>query len=189
MSRARLCNRSYLLFLQGDRTGPKGPKLQKLKAPRVRWVPEAQYALAAKLRDFYPYLFIFESALRIKIETLMSETYPNWWDAKIKADLPDVHKYAQDEMVKQARFPMLGAAKRLQPLECVTIGHLEQLIQKYNVLFVPSVFPTLQFFTGHMVIVKRVRNAIAHMAPSTTATDVRNAKNEIDILLQHLATV
>jgi hypothetical protein len=40
-----------------------------------------------------------------------------------------------------------------------------------------------------MVIVKKVRNAIAHMALTTTAKDIRNAKNEIDILLQHLATV
>jgi hypothetical protein len=40
-----------------------------------------------------------------------------------------------------------------------------------------------------MVIVKRVRNAVAHTSPGTTLKDIRNAKHEMDILLQHFSTM
>ena len=84
---------------------------------------------------------------------------------------------------------MVGQGQTLQSYDYLTLGHLEQIIMKYNSLFIPSVFPNLHFFTGHMVIVKRVRNAVAHMAPSTTLRYIRNTKNEIDILLQHFSTL
>jgi len=158
-------------------------------APRIKWMPTAYYSLAERLADFYGYLFIFENALRLKIHAVMNPKYANWWETRLKVDLPDVYKYANDEKLKQAKLPMVGQAGVLQPIDHVTVGHLEQIIVKYQSEFIPAVFPNLHFFTGHMVIVKRVRNAVAHMAPSTTATDIRNAKHEIDILLQHLSTI
>lgn len=163
---------------------------KKISAPKVKWVSENHYTLAQKISDFYPYLFVFENALRIKIGDVMATNHgPNWWDKLLKADLNIIWKYAQDQAMNQAKMPMIGQAVLLQPIECITIGQLEQIIQKYQSLFIPTVFPNLSFFTGHMNIVKRVRHAVAHMAPSTTPTDIRNAKSEIDILLQHLATV
>lgn len=165
-------------------------KTKKVIAPKVKWVPQSYYSLASRITEFYPYLFVFENALRIKIGDLMTANHgKDWWDNRVRADLLDIWQYANDEAKKQAKLPMIGKAHLLQPIEYITIGQLEQIVQKYQPLFIPSVFPTLQFFAGHMVIVKRVRNAVAHMAPSATSTDIRNAKNEIDILLQHLATV
>lgn len=169
---------------------PVKAKTKKVTAPKVKWVSQKHYNLASKIADFYPYLFIFENALRIKIDDLMTTNHGvDWWDTRLKADRPDIWNYADDEAKKQAKLPMIGKANLLQPIEYLTIGQLEQIIVKYQSLFIPSVFPTRAFFTGHMVIVKKVRNAVAHMTPSTTATDIRNAKNNIDILLQHLATV
>ena len=164
-------------------------KVHKSKLPKLKWMETHYYTLADRLNDFYGYLFLFENALRLKINSVMESKYSNWWEIKIKMELPDVYKYAKDEQARQAKLPMVGQAQALQPYDYVTLGHLEQIITKYNTLFIPSVFPNLHFFTGHMVIVKRVRNAIAHMAPSTTLIDIRNAKNEIDILLQHFSTL
>lgn len=164
-------------------------KLRAFSAPKIQWVPAAHYALGERLADFYSYLFVFENALRLKINTILDAKYPNWWETKLKSDLPIVYKYASDEESRQAKLPMIGKVGILQPIDYVTIGHLEQIINKYQSEFIPSVFPNIQFFTGHMVIVKRVRNAVAHMIPAITTKDVRNAKHEIDILLQQLASI
>lgn len=165
-------------------------KTKKIQTPKVKWVPQSHYTLVQKISDFYPYLFIFENALRIKIEDVMSTNHgSDWWDKRLNADLNKIWEYADDQAKKQAKLPMIGKAGVLQPIEYITIGQLEEIIKKYKSLFIPGIFHDLAFFTGHMTIVKRVRNAVAHMAPSTTSKDIQNAKNEIDILLQHLATV
>lgn len=170
---------------------PASKKTPKpFKGPKIKWLSARHYTVASQLADFYPYLFVFENALRHKIDAAMTKNHgASWWDTRVKADLSDVHRYAQDEQVKLSKLPIVGKTLTLTSLQCVTLGHLEQIIQKYNALFVPSVFPTLHFFTGHMVIIKQVRNAIAHVSPAPTLKDVRNAKNEIDILLQHLASL
>lgn len=167
-------------------TAPK-PRSPKSSLPKIKWLGVHYNALADRLADFYGHLFLYENALRLKVHSVMEQKYVNWWETKIKTDLPDVYKYAADRKAEQAKLRMLGQGQVLQPYEHITLGHLEQIIVKYENAFVPAVFPNLQFFTGHMVIVKRVRNAIAHMSPATTLKDIRHAKNEIDILLQYFA--
>ena len=171
-------------------SGQKLPRrIQKTKLPKLKWLGTYYYTLANQSSDFYGYLFLFENALRLKIHSVMELKYQNWWETKTKSELPDVYKYAEEEKAKYSKLLMVGQGQALQPYDYVTLGHLEKIIVKYQSLFVPSIFPNLHFFTGHMVIVKRVRNAIAHMVPSTTVRDIRNAKHEIDILLQHFSTL
>lgn len=157
--------------------------------PQLRWVDRKYYALATRLGDFYPYVFIFENALRTKIEAVMSSNDSDWWESKIKVQLRTVYDYAAGERSRQGKLAMIGNTAGMKQLDYLTVGHLEDIVVKYHPDFIPSIFPSLHFFTGHMVIVKRVRNSIAHMAPSTTSRDIKNAKSEIDILLQHLATL
>jgi hypothetical protein len=125
----------------------------------------------------------------LKIDEIMSKKDPNWWENRLKTDLPKIYKYSQDEKARQDQLPMVGSSSILKPLDYLTLGRLEQIVIYYEKEFVPSVFRKLDFFTGHMEITKRVRNGIAHMALSMTVTDIRNAKHEIDILLQHLSTI
>lgn len=164
-------------------------RTRSFAVPKIKWVSPSVYSLAERLSEFYPYLFIFENALRLRIDTIMRVKNPDWWEVIIKRELPEVYKYAKDEEARQAILPMVGHSDALKPIDYITVGLLEQIIVKYQKDFIPSCFPKLHFFNGHMMIVKRVRNAIAHMAPSTTKIDIRNAKGEIDILLQHLSTV
>ena len=188
VTRAALQRRENMLSPASKARVNLAPKKKMPKLPRVKWLTADYYSLAERLQDFYGELFIFENGLRAAIDTVMEKNFPNWWESKIKTDLPTVYKYAEDRKTDQSKLPMVGQGQLMQPFDYVTITHLEQIIIKYENQFVPTIFPNLHFFTGHMVIVKRVRNAIAHMAPSTTK-DVQNAKNEIDILLQHLSTL
>jgi hypothetical protein len=161
-----------------------------ISAPKVKWLPARHYTIAGKLSDFYPYIFVFENALRAAINARMSAAYgPDWWQTKIRVELSDAYKYAEDEEKRQSKLPIVGMSLKMSPLELVTIGHLEQIIQKYQKLFVPSLFPTFHFFSGHMVIVKQVRNAMAHVSPSATPRDIQNARHEMSILLQHLSSL
>lgn len=164
-------------------------KTHNFNGPRLKWMASSYYSKAEQLSDFYGYLFIFENALRFKINDIMSSKDPDWWETKIKISLTDVYNYSIDEKANQSKLLMVGSSVFLRPIDYLTLGHLEQIITKFQNEFIPYVFPTLHFFTGHMVIAKRVRNGIAHMAPSIMARDIRNAKNEIDILLQQLSTI
>jgi hypothetical protein len=100
----------------------------------------------------------------------MSAIDPNWWETKIKIELLNVYDYYTKEKAHQAKLPMVGSSIPLQPIDYVTLGHLENIITKYKSEFFPSVFPGPDIFTGHMEIAKRVRNGIAHMAPSISAS-------------------
>lgn len=189
VTRAVLQNQGITLSVRKNPSQGLHAKPRKVQLPRIKWLGERYYTLANRLDNFYGYLFLFENALRLKIHSVMESDSPNWWETKIKTELYDVYKRASDEKSKQDKLPMVGQSQILQPYDYVTLGDLEQIIIKYHPLFVPSVFPTIHFFTGHMVIIKRVRNAIAHTTPSTTVRDIRNARNEIDILLQHFSTL
>jgi hypothetical protein len=70
----------------------------------------------------------------------------------------------------------------------VTLGHLEEIIKKYRSDCIPELFPTLEFFLGHMEVIKRVRNLYSHMFPCISRSDIRVAKREILTLAAHLNT-
>jgi len=60
--------------------------LRATSTPRVKHIPVTYYSIAARFADFYPYLFIFENALRISIESKMAKAYGSgWWETKINA--------------------------------------------------------------------------------------------------------
>jgi hypothetical protein len=110
---------------------PKSARLIKPRlpsVPKIRWMPVNYYSLSNRLADFYGYLFIFENALRRKIDEVMRVKDLDWWETKVKVNLyQDVYKYAEEEKARQAKLPMVGASV-LSPLEYITIGHLEQII-------------------------------------------------------------
>jgi hypothetical protein len=165
------------------------PRGSKVNLPRIRWISPHYYLLAGRLPDFYGRLFLFENAVRLMVNSVMEKVDANWWETKIKTELYQTYDYAEKRKAEQAALPMVGQGRELKPYERITLGHLEEIIVKYKQHFVPSVFPNLQFFTGHMVIIKSVRHAIAHMSPATTAKDIRHARNDIEILLQYFSSL
>jgi len=141
-------------------------------------------------RLFSP-IFQFENGLRLAIHRYLSEFYTgSWWEVSLKTRLPDVYKYAEDMRARKDRMPWIGdsASVTLLPIHLVTLGQLEEIVKAYRSECIPDLFPSTEFFLGHMECVKRVRNLYAHMIPCLTRKDERVLKREILTLCEHINT-
>lgn len=139
----------------------------------------------------FPSLYQFENGLRLAIHRFLSECYTaDWWEISLKSVLPDVHGYAQNQMLRKDQMPWLGNSSSVQvlPIHLVTLGHLEEIVKKYKSDCIPELFPTIEFFLGHTEVIKRVRNLYAHMFPCISPDDVKVAKREILTLCSHINT-
>jgi hypothetical protein len=85
-------------------------------------------------------------------------------------------------------MPWIGASARVTvlPVHLVTLGHLEEVVKRYRSDCIPELFPTIEFFLGHMEVIKRVRNLYSHMFPCITRQDCTLAKREILTLGTHI---
>ncbi len=85
-------------------------------------------------------------------------------------------------------MPWIGNSQIVSvlPIHLVTLGHLEEIVKKYKSDCIPEIFPTIEFFLGHMEVIKRVRNLYAHMFPCLTADDVSLARREMLTLCAHI---
>jgi hypothetical protein len=149
-----------------------------------------EYLEAVRLGNIlFPSLFQFENGLRLALHKFLTICYgPNWWDVSLKTQLPDVHTYAEDQERRRQLMPWIGASARVPVLKLhlVTLGHLEEIVKKYRSDCIPQLFPTLEFFLGHMEVIKRVRNLYSHMFPCITLDDCRTARREIATLATHI---
>lgn len=137
----------------------------------------------------FPSLYQFENGLRLAVNGFLSECYgKNWWEEKLKTELPQIHKYAEDIEAKRNSMPWIGASARVQLLKIhlTTLGQLEEIVKKYRSDCIPQLFPTIEFFLGHMEVIKRVRNLYLHMFPCITKQDCATAKREVMTLAQCL---
>jgi len=164
----------------------KGSKRRRL----VRIPPE--YLEVIDLANvLFPPLYEFENGLRLVIHNFLSICYtPDWWELSLKTRLSTVHSYAAEQQKKRDAMPWIGASSRVQvlPIHLVTLGHLEEIVKKYRSECIPQLFPTIEFFLGHMEVVKRVRNLYTHMFPCITRHDCTVAKREIRTLATHINT-
>jgi len=135
-------------------------------------------------------LYQFENGLRLAIDKHLSACYTDWWNSRLQFALPEIHKYAQDHMRKIANMPWIGDSARtpILPIHHVTLGQLEEIVKKFSSDCIPQLFPTIEFFLGHMECIKRVRNLYSHMFPCLDIQDSRLAKREILTLSEHLST-
>jgi hypothetical protein len=85
-------------------------------------------------------------------------------------------------------MPWIGASSAVAvlPIHLVTLGHLEEVVKVYKSDCIPQLFPTMEFFLGHMEVIKRVRNMYSHMFPCITEGDCQVAENEIRVLALHI---
>lgn len=139
--------------------------------------------------DLFPALFQFENGLRLMIHGYLSVLYgENWWELSLKGKLPRIHEYSEKQMNKHDAMPWIGASARVKvlPIHLVTLGQLEEIVKAYSSECIPELFPTLEFFLGHMEVIKRVRNLYSHMFPCITLKDSKVAKREIVTLAEHI---
>lgn len=156
---------------------------------RIVKIPQ-EYLEAVGLGNvLFPSLFQLENGLRLVINNHLTVCYgPDWWTLSLKPRLPLVFQYADTQQTKRSTMPWIGASSRVAvlPIHLVTLGHLEEIIKSYRSDCIPQLFPTLEFFLGHMEAIKRVRNLYSHMFPCITKDDCKLAKREITTLASHI---
>jgi hypothetical protein len=156
---------------------------------RIVRIPK-EYVEVIRLSNLlFPALYQFENGLRLAIHHYLSTCYgPDWWKTSLQGKLPDIFKYEDSQRSKMAAMPWIGASSKVNvlPVHLVTLGHLEEIIKRYQSDCIPELFPTLEFFLGHMEAIKRVRNMYSHMFPCITRQDTTLAKREILTLASHL---
>lgn len=158
--------------------------------PLVR-IPSEYLEVIPLSNVLFPSLYEFENGLRLAIHSFLSTCYgPDWWELSLKTRLPKVHEFAANQQRKRDAMPWIGASSRVQvlPIHLVTLGHLEEIVKRYRSDCIPQLFPTVEFFLGHMEVVKRVRNLYTHMFPCITRSDCTVAKREIRTLATHINT-
>ncbi len=137
----------------------------------------------------FPALYQFENGLRLAVYLYLRTCYGvDWWKTSLQSQLPSIFEYEENQRNKMAAMPWIGASTKITvlPVHLVTLGHLEEIIKKYRSDCIPELFPTLEFFLGHMEVIKRVRNLYSHMFPCITKQDTTLAKREIRTLALHL---
>jgi hypothetical protein len=134
-------------------------------------------------------LYQLENGLRIIVDRHLSACYgADWWNVSLRVKLPNTHDYAATIVAKMARMPYIGdsTSVAVKPIHLITLGQLEEILRTYKSDCIPELFPTIEFFVGHMEIIKRVRNLFSHMFPCMSSNDVARVKREIKTLSEHI---
>lgn len=137
----------------------------------------------------FPALYQFENGLRIALDSFMQTCYgADWWNASLKGRLNDTFVYAENQQKKLNAMPWIGdsSAVKVLPVHLITLGQLEEIVRVYKSDCIPQLFPNIEFFVGHMELIKRVRNMYSHMFPCITKGDCQIAKSEIRVLSRHI---
>jgi hypothetical protein len=164
---------------------------RKSKYRRIIKIPAAYLEVIDLSNVLFPSLYQLENGLRLAIHNYLSTCYgSSWWDISLKSNLPTIWDYADEKQKQHHSMPWIGTSARVQvlPIHLVTLGHLEEIVKKYKPDCIPQLFPTLEFFLGHMEVIKRVRNLYTHMFPCITKNDCIVAKREILTLASHINT-
>lgn len=167
------------------------PVRKRRRARRIVKIPPV-YLEAVELGNvIFPVLFQFENGLRLILHTFLTTCYgPDWWELSLKDRLPDIHRYSTEQQTRRNAMPWIGASARvpIMPIHLVTLGQLEEIVKIYRSDCIPQLFPTLEFFLGHMEAIKRVRNLYSHMFPCITRADCILVRREIATLAMHINT-
>ena len=167
----------------------KSQRSKKRRAPRLILLPEAYLEAIALGNVMFPSFYQFENGFRILLDSYLAALYgADWWTLSLQQELPRVFQYSEEQRNKLDAMPWIGASARVTvlPVHLVTLGHLEEIVKKYRSDCIPELFPTIEFFLGHMDVIKRVRNLYAHMFPCITKADCTLAKREIRTLGTHI---
>jgi len=151
-------------------------------------IPYAYLEVIPAGKNLFSALYQFENGLRLAIHEQMSLFYDDWWESKVKFDLPRIYEKVEDRKQQRDLMPWVGSSSRVSvlPIHLTTLGEVEEIVKKYQSECIPELFRSLHFFLGHMEYIKLVRNLYAHMFPCLTDSDARSAKSEIRTLCQSL---
>lgn len=160
-----------------------------MRFKRIVRLPAAYFNVVELANTLFPSLYQFENGLRILIDSFLRTCYgPEWWDVSLRAKLGKIFDYAEDQKKKLDLMPWIGDSPAVEvlPVHLITLGQLEEIVKAYKSECIPELFPSIEFFLGHMEVIKRVRNMYSHMFPCITSHDCLIVKNEIYTLAVHI---
>jgi len=156
---------------------------------RIVKIPKEYFEVIEKAERLFELLYQFENGLRLAIYNFLTSSYgSNWWDVSLKNNLPTIYEYANDKIKRRRYMPYIAESTLVKPfpMHYVTLGHLEEIVKKYRSDCIPGLFPSIDFFMGHMYLIKEIRNLFCHMFPGITNKDVQYARNAIKLLAEHI---
>ncbi|MFI5253147.1 MAG: hypothetical protein ACHQQQ_12045 [Bacteroidota bacterium] len=166
-------------------------KKKYVSTRKVLKIPPEYFEAISYGSEIFPILYQFENGLRLATHKHLTTCYgSNWWEEKLRTELSTIYEYVENQKNRKSYMPWLGDSSVTTPLpiHSITLGQIEEVIKKYKSECIPTLFPTIEFFLGHMEIIKRVRNLFSHMYPCISKHDIVVAKREIKTLCDHLAT-
>jgi hypothetical protein len=150
----------------------------------------AEYFVAVDAANaLFPTLYQFENGLRIAVHSFLQTCYgPDWWNVSLRSRLTETFNYAENQQRRLSAMPWIGdsGAVPVLPVHLITLGQLEEIVRNYRSDCIPQLFPSIEFFVGHMEVIKRVRNMFSHMFPCIAREDCLIAKSEIRVLARHI---
>jgi hypothetical protein len=152
-------------------------------------LPEEYFEVVDLSNVIFPALYQFENGLRLVIHKYLETCYgTDWWRVSLRVRKKDIFDYAENQQKKLDAMPWIGASSAVAvlPVHLVTLGQLEEIVRAYRSDCIPQIFPSIEFFTGHMELIKRVRNMYTHMFPCITRGDCQVARSEIRTLSRHI---
>jgi hypothetical protein len=154
-------------------------------------IPEEYFDVIPIGKQLFSPLYQFENGLRLAVHKFLSTCYTaDWWEVSLKTRLPTIYKYAEEQKRRRDLMPWIGDSAEIEvlPIHLITLGQLEEIVKEYKSDCIPDLFPTMEFFLGHMECIKRVRNLFSHMVPCLTQEDTELARGEIRALTSHINT-
>ena len=170
----------------------KAKSRTRRRAKRLRRIvrlPIEYFEAVDAANVLFPTLYQFENGLRIALDSFLQTCYGvDWWNASLKGRLVKTFDYAEEQRKKMDAMPWIGdsTAVKVLPVHLITLGQLEEIVRVYKSDCIPDLFPNIEFFVGHMELIKRVRNMFGHMFPCITRQDCQFAKSEIRVLSRHI---
>ena len=142
-------------------------------------LPQKKILEAKEMATIYPFLYILENSVREAIDHVMTSRHgDDWWDCEAPERLRDTVARRMADEEKNSWHQKRGA----RPIDYLDLNQLPALMGKIEKEVVPSIIPSLEWFTQLVEEVYKSRCVVCHMNPldkdNTKAVKLRFAQWE-----------
>ncbi len=125
-------------------------------------LPQKKILEAKEMAAIYPFLYILENSIREVIDYVMTSQHgDDWWDSKAPKGLRDIVTGRMADEKKNSWHQRRG----VRPIDYLDLDQLPALMRKIEKEVVPSIIPSLEWFTQLIEEVYKSRCVVCHMNP------------------------
>ena len=120
---------------------------------------------ARDMTAIYPLLYVLENSIREIIDRFMTSYYGSkWWDSKAPKELRETVNRRMSDEQKNSWHQRRGA----RPIDYVDLNQLSTLMRRLEKEVVPTIIPSIEWFTQLVEEVYKSRCVVCHMNPLDT---------------------